>query len=833
MSGVGTYSRDVDVDLGRLFSSIGQNWRRIVLVSLVVTAAAFAIAWLATPHYKAETRILIETRESVFTRPDAREQGDRPILDEEGVTSQVEVITSTDLLKQVARDLDLAQYDEFEANGDPSPLSRLMILAGLKSDPGAIPPEERVLEAFRDKLEVYRVKDSRVIVIEFSSEDPELAAQVANRLAEAYVAVQQAAKLESNADATQWLGPEIADLRERVKEAEARVAEFRSRSDLLIGQNNSVLATQQLSELSSELSRVRANRAAAEAKAQAVRSALEGGASVEALPDVLASGLIQRLREREVQLRADIADLSTTLLSNHPRIRALNSQLADLDAQIRSEARKVLDGLETEAQTARFRERQLIQDLNRLKAESARADTEQVELRALEREAAAQRELLESYLTRFREASSRSDRNYLPADARIFSRAIAPSEPYFPKVLPITAAAFFVSLLVMAIATLLAELFSGRAMRPAYVGHSEPVFHEPDHAPHREAIRADEGTHEADSAHAAADHEAEERAGAREELVKAYEMLRAERLRLEEEARAAKEAAALPASDMDAGNAAVPAAAATTVAAAGAGRETEAAEPKKSEDGPGTSIWPKLERFSWPRRKPASPPPAPANEDVGAVAAMGTAPREEEADDETEAEERELDVAVAAERIIVTGADRAIFVSPEGDEAAASSVLVAREIADSGLRTVLVDLTSSGAASLPMLESKSYPGITNLLASEAQFTEIVHADLFSDCHVIPVGTANAARAMRAADRLPIILDSLNTAYDVVVIECGPVAPRAIERLLGDRSEILVSVLAADSEDVADTIARFEKSGYRGMMLVTPSGVLPPPGRSAA
>ena len=77
-----------------------------------------------------------------------------------------------------------------------------------------------------------------------------------------------------------------------------------------------------------------------------------------------------------------------------------------------------------------------------------------------------------SYLTRYREASSRKDGNYLPADARIFSRAVVPSEPYFPKIVPIAGAAFVGSLLVMAIVTLLQELFSGRAMRPAAGSHA-------------------------------------------------------------------------------------------------------------------------------------------------------------------------------------------------------------------------------------------------------------------------------------------------------------------------------------------------------------------------
>ncbi len=732
MAGIQTAANDVDVDLGRLFASLARKWRRIVVVSLIVTGLAFVLAWLATPHYRAETRILIETRESVFTRPtvEAGENNTNPILDEEGVTSQVEVIGSTDILKQVAEKLDLAKLPEFDPAANMSLISRLLVLAGLSSDPNEIPAEERVLKAMREKLYVYRVERSRVIVIEFSSEDPKLAAAVPNAIADAYIAVSRDAKLQSNSDATDWLEPEIADLTNRVKEAETKVANFRSQSDLLIGQNNSVLATQQLSELATELSRVRANRAAADANAQGVRSALQSGGSLDALPDVLSSGLIQRLRERQVQLKADIADLSTTLLDNHPRIRALRSQLADLDRQIRNEAEKVLRGLQTEAKTAQLREQQLTGELNSLKAASARAGDQEVELRALEREAAAQRQLLESYLTRYREASSRSDRSYLPVDARVFSRAVVPSEPYFPKVLPIVGAAFVGSLLITAIVTLLQELFSGRAMRPAPGAVVEPVGQVVMPAPVEPPV-------------------AEPVAVA--------------------EPRAEPVAPAMP-------------------------------KPK----GP-PELHPSLL---------ADLPPPEAKSTLG-----------------------EVSVERAAEKLIAGGATRAIFVSPEGDEAAATAVLVAREVADAGLRVLLLDLTASGAASRPMLESGVYRGITNLLASEAQFTDVIHADLYSDCHVIPPGTADPARAMRAADRLPIIMNSLTTAYDVVVVECGPADVEAIRRLVASATEVMVSVIEPTDKAVAELAAELEAVGYGKPTLVTPVGYKPPsspvPGRSAA
>lgn len=773
MAGMQSNPGDVDVDIGQLFGSIGRRWMRLLAGALVLMALALAFSWLVTPKYKAETRILIETRESELTRLDRDGNRSGPILDEEGVTSQVEVIGSSDILTKVAKQLDLASRKEF----DESLVDRVMVLLGLKADTSALPREERVLTKFREKLDVYRVERSRVIVIEFSSIDPKLAADVPNAMADAYLTVQQAAKLQSNADATQWLAPEINDLREKVKQAEAKVASFRGTADLLVGQNSSVLATQQLSELSSELSRVRASRSAAEGKAQAVRAAIRGGASLDALPDVQSSGLIQRLREREVQLRSDIADLSTTLLANHPRVRSLNSQLADLETQIRAEGQKILAGVETEVATAKAREGSLIAEVNQLKAASTRADGESVELRALEREAAAQRELLESYLARYREATSRADRNYLPVDARIFSRATIPAEPYFPKVLPIAGAAFAAGLLVMVIVTLLQELFSGRAMRPAT------------------RVRIDE-VDEVEMPVAVGPVEPETRTEPRMRPAPEPVAAPAEMPVIAAAAPLVREPAAMPAAFAEPAPAAVlPAAPIPSV------RPMSLADAVATIRPPARPVEVALAPVEKPRV---------ARIDIGAI-----------------------DVAHAAERLISGGATRAVFVSPEGDEGAAASVLVAREIADAGLRVIMLDLTRSGAASAPMLEHANMPGITNLLVSEAQFSDVVHGDLYSEASIIPVGTADAGRAMRAAERLPIILQALASGYDIVIIECGATNASGIRRLVGEATEIVISAIEP-TEAMAQAAREIARDGLGQPMIVTP-GHLPPfsPDRSVA
>ncbi|ESX94620.1 exopolysaccharide transport family protein [Mesorhizobium sp. LNJC405B00] len=729
---------DVDVDLRQLFASLARNWLRILVITLLVTGLAFAFAWLATPHYKATTQLKIHLSESAYTRPAGTNEDDKPVLDAEGVATEVQVISSSDILKQVAADLKLGDKPEFNDALGMSPVTRLLVIAGLKSDPEEIPLEERVLTKMRDKLNVYGVEKTRVIAVEFSSEDPQLAADIPNAIAKAYLAYQADAKTKSNAAATAFLGPEIEELQKQVRDAEAKVAAFRSaQSDLLMAGNNSVLATQQLSELSSELSRVRASRASAEATAERVRQALQNGGSLDAVPEVLSSDLIQRLRERQIELRTNIADLSTTLLDNHPRLRAMRSQLADLDGQIRNEAQKIMRGLLTQAQTAQARENQLISDVNKLKAASSRAGEEQVQLDALQREANVRRQQLESYMASFREVSSR--KNYLPVDASVFSEARVPSEPYFPKLVPIVGAALVGSLLLMSVITLLQELFSGRAMRPA--------------------------------------------PGARFERIEQVAM---------------------------------PAMSAPVV------HPEPAPEVVEVDDQP-TTVESEL-----------VPEPEPAPSVLEGAAAAGSEPQAEP--EPVRSSLGEIDVEKAAEKLIASGAARAIFVSPEGDEAAASAVLVAREVSDAGLRVLLLDLTASGAASRPMLDSGLFPGITNLLASEAQFSDVIHADLYSDCHVVPVGTADPVRAMRAADRLPIIMQSLTTAYDLVIVECGPADAQGISRLVGDSTEVFMSMLQADDE-VAQAAVELIESGYPDLTLVTPIGHETPgnpvPGRRSA
>ena len=445
--------RPVAATVGELdFVAIGQALARkrswIIVPTILAAVLSVAAVNMITPRYKSEVRILIDGRENVFLRPNGERNDDRNALDAEAVTSQVQLLLSRDLARDVIKKNRLAQLPEF----DPvlrgfSPLKSLLALIGIGRDPISLTPEERVLDAYYDRFAAYAVDKSRVIVIEFQSRDPDLAARVADSIADGYLVLQQGARREQARSAGQWLAGEIESLRKKVAEAESRVEDFRSKSSLFVGTNNTTLSNQQMGELNTQLNNARALKSDAESKARLIREMLQTGQPIEA-SEVLNSELIRRLSEQRVTLRAQLAEQSSTLLDGHPRIKELKAQLADLDRQIRDEASKISRSLDSDARIASGRVEGLSANLDQLKKQASSANGQDVQLRALEREAKAQRDLLESYLAKYREATTRENIEAAPADGRIISRASVSNSPAYPKKLPIVLIATLATLML-------------------------------------------------------------------------------------------------------------------------------------------------------------------------------------------------------------------------------------------------------------------------------------------------------------------------------------------------------------------------------------------------
>jgi uncharacterized protein involved in exopolysaccharide biosynthesis/Mrp family chromosome partitioning ATPase len=477
-----------DIDLHALGAALKRKRGWIIVPTVMALVLSIAGVNLVTPRYKSEARILIDGRENVFLRPNSERTEERQALDAEAVTSQVQLVLSRDLAREIIRKNKLAERPEF----DPvlrgiSPIKSLLALVGIGRDPFAMTPEERVMDAYYDRLTAYAVDKSRVIVVEFQSADPDLAVRVANSIADGYLVLQQSARQEQARAASQWLAGEIESLRKKVSEAEARVEDFRSKSSLFVGTNNTTLSNQQMGEVNTQLNNARALKADAETKARLIREMLQSGKPIEA-SEVLNSELMRRLSEQRVALRAQLAEQSSTLLGNHPRIKELKAQLGDLDAQIRDEAGKISRSLENDARIAGGRVEGLTASLDQLKKQAASSNGQDVQLRALEREAKAQRDLLEAYLAKYREANTRESIDTAPTEGRIISRAVVSNTQAYPKKLPIVLITTLATLLLSAGVVVTGELLRMTAplaiaafvpAQPAEPVRAEPVVIEP------------------------------------------------------------------------------------------------------------------------------------------------------------------------------------------------------------------------------------------------------------------------------------------------------------------------------------------------------------------
>jgi len=474
MSIESTAPEDQRMDMRALLGAVLSRWLRIVIVSLLLLAVTFAVLLFVPKMYESSAGLLVEQRVNALTRVPNEQQAQPSIPVEAMMSSQIELIKSRDTLLSVIDSENLRSVPELTGAG-ASPIGFLLQLIGRKPADKSL--DEIVVQNLNDRLTVVRERDSAVISILVRTTDPELSARIANAIANAHVSRRAGLSLADTAEASQWLQQEIDRLRVRVRGAETAVASYRVDNDLYSGANNTSILDQQLTNIASQITTAQERRSAAQSRADLIRGLLDAGQSIDGVPDVRASVVVQQLTQSRATLQGELAQRSSTLLSNHPTIKALHAQIREIEEQIAIEGRRVADALEAEAEIEGNVEASLRDDLTRLKLSVSTATKDNVTLESLEREAKAGRDLLESYLARHGDAVSRTESSSALPDVRVVTVAAPSVQPASPKTALILGAVGFIALALQIGAILFGELMSGRALTDRY-GYRQ--IHEPE-----------------------------------------------------------------------------------------------------------------------------------------------------------------------------------------------------------------------------------------------------------------------------------------------------------------------------------------------------------------
>lgn len=450
------------IDLLELLQVL-QRRKNIILACLTLgTVIAATVVFQLTPRYTAESAVILSERKTQVIDVQAVLSG----LDNDAaaVRSEVEVLESSPIAEGVVKKLNLTQYPEFNPQLQPasilSPLSDAghWLTSSIKSLLGAKTAKEgsdslrggvavatRILQS---RTEVVNDGTSYVLSIRAQSESPQLAARIADAYADVYLDAQLEAKYDAVKRANDWLNAHLTDLKSQVEASDQAVAAFKAQHNLIqsgSGTDGVTVNAQQLSEINTQLVLASADRAQKESNLQQIQNQLRSG-GVDAAAQVLASPLIERLREQETDLLTQEAQLATRYKPEHPAMINIKAQEHDLDQKIKLEIDKIVSSMVGDVAAARAKEQSLRASLQSLQATSSVQDQAEVQLRELQREADSNRTLYENFLNRFKETTAQED--IQQPDARLMAPAAVPSQPSYPRTGVLLALAFGASLLL-------------------------------------------------------------------------------------------------------------------------------------------------------------------------------------------------------------------------------------------------------------------------------------------------------------------------------------------------------------------------------------------------
>ncbi|MBK8211742.1 MAG: polysaccharide biosynthesis tyrosine autokinase, partial [Rhodospirillales bacterium] len=447
---VSTPAMPPSLERGYLLKVLTRRKGLIVATILGCALLAALVTQVLPQRYTAVLKLAFETR----GQPVGELQGNASAAQDEagavaGILNEVEILKSRELAEKVIDQLHLDDDPVFNPALSRSSgwLSGIEVLPWLRRQlpegwltPGIpLTAEQRaakqradVVKRFENHLEVKQVGRSKVFNVTFTAPDPALAAKVVDTLGDAYFASRYEERLANARRASEWLASNVQQLRNKVLEAERNVEAYRRQHDLFQGDKSSLVAAQ-IADLNLKLIDATASRLAAEAEAAQARRLLGRSDDTDALVQILNSGLIQGFRGELVGIERREAEMSEKFGPRHPQMIQLAAEKQRLKDALDAEVKKIVRGLESKAEAARIREAAFAKDLNGLKQQGSEANTASIALRGLEREAEANRLLLEKFMAAFIESSAREDARSVAAYARIISRPAIPDEPSFPQ----------------------------------------------------------------------------------------------------------------------------------------------------------------------------------------------------------------------------------------------------------------------------------------------------------------------------------------------------------------------------------------------------------------
>ena len=461
-------------------------WRRkwlIATLTVLFFGILAAIILLLPVSYTASSEIVVEQRPQGV---DIAAVLSRMPTDSQAILTEAEALRSRELVRRTISQLNLLANPEFNpliipedgslrSSWRTAKASAVAFVQSLFPKRGPANPGDPVLneaiDIFLKQLRVTPIGRSQVLKATFTSENPELASEILNTLVGLYLTSQIENRLSVPAKVGEFMKVELDRLQAKVRDSNNAVERFRNQAQLQQGiaqGRETLLYTQELSDLNRELVAVRVKKQEAEALLAEI------GANPNSFPNVLASPVIQQLHKQQSLLKEQLSQLAATHGRAHPKVREVEASIADGERRIGLEITRVIASLRSDVAVNTERETQLAKSVADAKEKIKEAGAARVTLASLEQEAEVNRTILTTFLTQYNQLASQ--RALQVSDSFVLARASIPTQPSFPLLLPFLGLAAALSVGLAVLSALLLER-TGKTIRSSH--EVEPLLTAP------------------------------------------------------------------------------------------------------------------------------------------------------------------------------------------------------------------------------------------------------------------------------------------------------------------------------------------------------------------
>jgi len=372
--------------------------------------------------------------------------------------TQFEILKSNQIAGRVIDKLQLTNFLEFNASLDTkeslmSSVKSLPLVSSLFKKSDLERPQEEIDEAIRQKvllefkkrLVISPVRNTQLVNISFTSEDPKLAAEIANTVGIAYIEQNLDARLELTTYTSNWINSRLATLQDTLTESENALSDYLVQEQLIDDSGIDALASQELSSLTERLLEVRDRRIEVESAYSALRTTTASDmAAISSIPAISNHPQVVEIRKAELEAQNEVNELKKRYGAKHDRMIAALARLDAVEARAESTVRQLINGFAKEVQALRKQEGLIQGTINARRGDFQELAVKKNRYESLKRDVETNRDVLNVFLTRQKESSATQD--FKASNARFTDRAMVPQIPAAPKKKMIVVLAFIASL---------------------------------------------------------------------------------------------------------------------------------------------------------------------------------------------------------------------------------------------------------------------------------------------------------------------------------------------------------------------------------------------------